>query len=114
MERALIDGEWQMQCEKLAQEEDRLMELRLRLEQLDRDVTTARLCEARHLGDCRARMEQGELEVRRMEQDLILCRGTREDQMLISEELRHQQEILEAERKVIFGFALAIFLPLFA
>jgi hypothetical protein len=100
MERALIDGEWQMQCEKLAQEEDRLMELRLRLEQLDRDVTTARLCEARHLGDCRARMEQGELEVRRMEQDLILCRGTREDQMLISEELRHQQEILEAERKV--------------
>jgi len=65
MERALIDGEWQMQCEKLAHEEDHLIDLRLRLEQLDRDVTTARLCEARHLADCRARMEQGEHEVRR-------------------------------------------------
>ncbi|XP_059491126.1 pleckstrin homology-like domain family B member 1 isoform X2 [Neocloeon triangulifer] len=99
MERALIDGEWQMQCENLAQEEDHLLELRLRMEQLDRDITTARLCEARHLADCRARMEQGELEVRRLEQELIMCRSSREDQMEISDQLRHQQEILEAERK---------------
>ncbi|XP_065347891.1 pleckstrin homology-like domain family B member 1 isoform X3 [Cloeon dipterum] len=99
MERALIDGEWQMQCETFAQEEEHLLELRLRLEQLDRDISTARLCEARHLADCRARMEQGELEVRRLEQQLVMCRGSREDQMEISEQLRHQQEILEAERK---------------
>lgn len=62
MERALLDGEWQAQREKLAQEEERLLGLRLRLEQLDRDVTTARLCEARHLNDCRARLDAGESE----------------------------------------------------
>lgn len=72
MERALLDGEWQAQRDKLEQEEERLMGLQLRLDQLDRDVTTARLCEARHLGDCRARLDAGETEARRLVHQLLL------------------------------------------
>ncbi|KAF4522292.1 hypothetical protein B566_EDAN011000 [Ephemera danica] len=99
MERALLDGEWQAQGEKLVQEEERLLTLQMRLEHLDRDVTTARLFEARHLGDCRARLEAGEDEARRLEQELMLSRGSMEHQRELSEQLRHQQEVLEVERK---------------
>lgn len=36
----------------------------------------------------------------RLEQELMMSRGTLESQREISEQLRHQQEVLEVERKV--------------
>jgi type II secretory pathway component PulJ len=81
MEQALLDGEWQAQREKLAQEEERLLALRLRLEQLDRDVATARLCEVRHLGDCRARLDAGETEAMRC---VVICNSLKYSRILDS------------------------------
>lgn len=65
MEKALLDGEWQAQKDKLLQEEERLSLLKSKVAQLDKDIEHYRATEAERLSECKRQLEAAERESQR-------------------------------------------------
>ncbi|XP_066993440.2 pleckstrin homology-like domain family B member 1 isoform X2 [Anabrus simplex] len=100
VERALLDGEWQAQRDKLATDEERLCSLQARVEQLDQDMEFSRQREVQRQTDCRLKLEAADGELSRLEQEVISAAGNPEKQKEVADKLQHQHDILEAERKL--------------
>jgi hypothetical protein len=65
MERALLDGEWQAQSEKLLQEEERLSVLRERVAGLDEEMEQCHSRELQRQAEAKWRLEVAEREIYR-------------------------------------------------
>nr|CAD7433770.1 unnamed protein product [Timema monikensis] len=99
MERALLDGEWSAQSEKLTQEEDRLSVLRARVSQLDQDMERSRTRDLHRQAECKKRLHGAEEQINRLEKEIDKCSDP-DWQQGLTERLRHQFELFEAERKL--------------
>nr|CAD7444539.1 unnamed protein product [Timema bartmani] len=103
MERALLDGEWSAQSEKLTQEEDRLSVLRARVSQLDQDMERSRTRDLHRQAECKKRLHGAEEQINRLEKEIDECSDP-DWQQELTERLRHQFELFEAERKANLEF----------
>lgn len=65
MERALLDGEWQAQSEKLLQEKERLSVLRERVAGLDEEMEHCHTRELQRQAEVKWRLEVAEREIYR-------------------------------------------------
>jgi hypothetical protein len=65
MERALLEGEWQAQGEKLLQEEERLSVLRERVASLDEEMEQCHARELQRQAEAKWRLEVTEREIHR-------------------------------------------------
>ena len=65
MERALLDGEWQAQSEKLLQEKERLSVLRERVAGLDEEMEQCHTRELQRQTEVKWRLEVAEREIYR-------------------------------------------------
>ncbi|PSN35499.1 hypothetical protein C0J52_25377 [Blattella germanica] len=101
IERALLEGEWQAQNEKLMQEEERLSILRVRVEGLDEEMEQCRSRQLQRQDEAKWRLELREKDILSMEQELTkaAASGNSERHREIADKLRQQHEMLEAERK---------------
>ncbi|KDR07384.1 hypothetical protein L798_03213 [Zootermopsis nevadensis] len=101
MERALLEGEWQAQSEKLLQEEERLSVLRERVARLDEEMERRHARELRRQAEVKRRLEATEREIHSLEQEAAKCAssGNGERDRELTEALRQQHELLEAEKK---------------
>lgn len=101
MERALLEGEWQAQNEKLLQEQERLSILRERVAGLDEEMEQCRTRELQRQADAKWGLEMAEREVFSLEQEASKCAasGNSERHKELTDKLRQQHELLEAERK---------------
>ena len=63
MERALLEGEWQAQSDKLMQEEERLSILRERVSGLDEEMEQCRTRQLQRQDEAKWRLELREKEV---------------------------------------------------
>ncbi|PNF31831.1 hypothetical protein B7P43_G09261, partial [Cryptotermes secundus] len=101
MERALLEGEWQAQGEKLLQEEERLSVLRERVASLDEEMEQCHARELQRQAEAKWRLEVTEREIHSLEQEASKCAasGNTERHRELTEKLKQQHEILEAERK---------------
>jgi hypothetical protein len=65
MERALLEGEWQAQGEKLLQEEERLSVLRERVASLDEEMEQCHTRQLQRQAEAKWRLEVTEKEIQR-------------------------------------------------
>jgi hypothetical protein len=65
MERALLEGEWQAQSEKLLQEQERLSVLRERVASLDEEMEQCHTRELQRQAEAKWRLEVTEREIHR-------------------------------------------------
>ena len=66
IERALLEGEWQAQNEKLMQEEERLSILRVRVEGLDEEMEQCRSRQLQRQDEAKWRLELREKDILRL------------------------------------------------
>jgi len=101
MERALLDGEWQAQREKLLQEEERLSLLKERVTGLDEEMEHCHSRELQRQAEAKWHLEFAEKEIYSLELEAskIAAMGNTERHSEITERLKQKHEMLEADRK---------------
>ncbi|XP_071449816.1 pleckstrin homology-like domain family B member 1 [Hetaerina americana] len=98
MEQALLEGELNAVLGKVSEEDSRVENLARDLALYERKAMEERECTLRRLSDCQRRVEEAQGMMQRLETDLLSNKDPDKVEFL-REQLKYQQEALEAERK---------------
>ncbi|XP_046400816.1 pleckstrin homology-like domain family B member 1 isoform X2 [Ischnura elegans] len=99
MEQALLEGELNAVTGKVAEEEGRVNELEREVAAHEHKASQERERTLRELSDCQRRVEEAQLASQRIENEMLSIKDPEKVESL-REKLKHQLEVLEAERKV--------------